>query len=124
MDGRSPGSGFFGAMDIITPSSRDTHSQFVAYVPVGSIAKGADLARSNANGPMVKCGLCHGPDMKGMGLVPGIAGRSPSYMVRQLWDFQHGGRNGKFDGPMKLVVSKMSLDDFIALAAYAASLEP
>jgi cytochrome c553 len=112
------------AKDLEQFESRDTHSQFVAYVPAGSIAKGAALARSNANGPMVKCGLCHGPDLKGMGLVPGIAGRSPSYVVRQLWDFQHGGRNGKLDGPMKLVVSKMSLDDFIALAAYAASLEP
>jgi cytochrome c553 len=112
------------AKDLEQFESRDTHSQFVAYVPSGSVAKGAALAKSNANGPMVKCALCHGTDLKGMGLVPGIAGRSPSYLVRQMWDFQHGARNGKLDGPMKLVVSKMSLDDFIALAAYAASLEP
>jgi cytochrome c553 len=104
--------------------SRDTHSQFIAYVPVGSIGRGEALSKSDANGRMNKCALCHGPDLKGLGPVPGIAGRSPSYVMRQLWDFQHGARHGKLDGPMTLVVSKLSLDDLIALAAYTASLQP
>ena len=32
------------------------------------------------------CRVCHGDDLNGLCPVPGIAGRSPSYIVRQLWD--------------------------------------
>lgn len=56
--------------------------------------------------------------------MPGIAGRSPSYLVRQLYDFQQGKRAGLVAAPMVTVVSKLDEDDMIALAAYAASLEP
>ena len=47
------------------------------------------------------CGACHGPDLKGLGAVPGIAGRSPSYIVRQLYDFKHGTRAGADSAQMK-----------------------
>ena len=36
------------------------------------------------------CAVCHGADLKGLGPVPGIAGRSPSYLVRQMYDMQAG----------------------------------
>jgi hypothetical protein len=64
--------------------SRDTHSEFIAYVPVGSIAKGEALANTGGNGKTTQCGVCHGPNLKGLGPISGIAGRSPSYLVRQL----------------------------------------
>ena len=70
------------------------------------------------------CGICHGPDLKGLGPIPGIAGRSPSYIVRQLYDFQHGTRAGIGSALMKPAVEKLMIDDMIALAAYAASLAP
>ena len=70
------------------------------------------------------CGICHGTDLKGLGPIPGIAGRSPSYLVRQLYDFQTGARAGEWSGLMLPIVQKLSLDDMIALAAYAASLSP
>jgi cytochrome c553 len=54
--------------------------------------------------------------------VPGIAGRSPSYLVRQLYDFKHGARAGDGSVLMKPVVQNMTPDDMLALAAYAASL--
>jgi cytochrome c553 len=54
--------------------------------------------------------------------VPGIAGRSPSYIVRQLYDFKHGARAGNGSVLMKPVVQNMTPDDMLALAAYAASL--
>jgi cytochrome c553 len=54
--------------------------------------------------------------------VPGIAGRSPSYIVRQLYDFKHGARTGSGSELMKPVVETLTLDNILALAAYAASL--
>jgi len=43
---------------------RDTRSQFTAYVPPGSIAKGEVLAKTGGSGTTVPCGICHGPDLK------------------------------------------------------------
>jgi len=102
--------------------SRDTRSRFIAYVPTGSIEKGRALATRGDQA--VRCGTCHGPDLKGLGAVPGIAGRSPSYIVRQLYDFKHGARAGADSAQMKPSVEKLSTGDMISLAAYAASLAP
>jgi cytochrome c553 len=102
---------------------RDGRARFVAYVPPGSVQRGQALVESGS-GSTVACGICHGPDLKGLGPIPGIAGRSPSYVVRQLYDFKTGARAGAWSGLMKPVVDKLSLDDMIALAAYAASLSP
>jgi cytochrome c553 len=62
--------------------------------------------------------------MKGIGAIPGIAGRSPSYIVRQLYDFQQGSRAGSAGALMKPTVEKLTQDDMISVAAYIASLEP
>jgi cytochrome c553 len=59
-----------------------------------------------------------------VGPIPGLAGRSPSYLVRQLYDFQHGARAGPWSPLMAPNVIKLTLDDVVALAAYAASLPP
>lgn len=58
---------------------RDPRSGFVAYVPVGSLKKGEALVTTGGNGRTISCGVCHGTDLTGLGPVPGIAGRSPSY---------------------------------------------
>jgi cytochrome c553 len=71
-----------------------------------------------------QCAVCHGPDLAGMGPVPGLAGRSPSYMVRQLYDMQEGTRKGLWTSLMKPVVAKLDNDDMIAIAAYLASRKP
>jgi cytochrome c553 len=102
---------------------RDSESPFVAYVPAGSIKKGEMLAKGGG-GRTVQCSICHGPELKGLGPVPGIAGRSPSYTARQLYDMQHGARNGVWTDLMKPVVAKLTDDDVISLAAYTASLVP
>ncbi|MEI9895380.1 MAG: cytochrome C-binding protein [Chthoniobacter sp.] len=104
--------------------SRDSRSHFIAYVPTGSIEKGKTLASTGDGGRTVQCTICHGPDLRGLGPIPGIAGRSPSYLVRQLYDLQHGTRAGIGSALMKPTVEKLTLDDMVALAAYAASLEP
>jgi cytochrome c553 len=103
---------------------RDTHSQFTAYVPPGSIAMGEALAKTGGNGTTSPCAICHGPDLKGVGPIPGIAGRSPTYIVRQLFDFKHGARTGASSALMKPTVERLSEGDMISLAAYVASLSP
>jgi len=100
---------------------RDPHSGFVAYVPRGSIAKGAALASSGGS-KTLPCNVCHGQDLNGLGPVPAIAGRSPSYIMRQLWDIQQGTRKGVWSPLMKQVVAQLSPDDMLNLSAYVASL--
>jgi cytochrome c553 len=103
---------------------RDTRSQFIAYVPKGSIAKGEVLATTGGAGITTPCITCHGPDLRGVAPIPGIAGRSPSYLVRQLYDFQQHARAGTAGAQMAPVVEKLSPDDMISLAAYVTSLTP
>ena len=104
--------------------SRDTHAVFIAYVPVGSVKKGQALATSGGGGKTIPCAICHGPDLKGLGPIPGIAGRSTNYIVRQLYDFKHGTRAGTGSALMKPSVEKLTVDDMLVLAAYLASLAP
>ena len=103
---------------------RSTRSGFVAYVPPGSVKKGETLVKTGGNGRTVACGTCHGADLKGLGPVPGIAGRSPSYIARQLWDFKAGARSGEWSGLMKDAVAKLTPDDFVTISAYVGSLMP
>jgi cytochrome c553 len=107
-----------------TESLRDPHSAFTAYVPVGSIKKGEALVRSGGGGRTTECAVCHGADLKGLGPVPGLAGRSPSYLARQLYDMQQGARKGVWTDLMMPVVAKLTGEDLIAIGAYTASLAP
>lgn len=102
---------------------RDDHSGFVAYVPVGSIKKGEVLVTGGSS-KALRCATCHGTGLRGKDKVPPLAGRSPSYIVRQLYDIQSGARTGVAVHPMKPVVTKLTIDDMAAIAAYTASLNP
>jgi cytochrome c553 len=102
---------------------RDPRSGFVAHVPVGSIKKGEALVKTGG-GKTTACGVCHGADLKGLGPVPGLAGRSPSYSARQMFDMQTGARNGLWADLMKPVVAKLTEEDLINISAYTASLAP
>ena len=103
---------------------RDPHSPFVAYVPQGSIKAGETLVTTGGGGKTIQCTICHGADLKGLGNVPGLAGRSAIYVFRQLYDIQHGTRKGPAVALMQPVVAKLTQDDMIALAAYMASRTP
>jgi cytochrome c553 len=118
-----------GARIIETPEDqerteilRDPRSGFIAYVPVGSVKKGEALAKTPAAGKTETCAVCHGRDLNGLGPVPGIAGRSPSYLVRQMYDMQAGARRGEWTELMKPVVANLTNDDFVNIAAYVSSL--
>lgn len=110
--------------DVARADLRDSTSGFVAYVPVGSITRGEALVTTGGNGRTVACGTCHGADLKGLGPVPPLTGRSPSYAVRQMFDLQHGTRRGLWAPLMAAAVQKLTLDDMVAIAAYLASREP
>ena len=56
--------------------------------------------------------------------MPNLAGRSPIYLVRQMYDFKHGARTGKEVALMVPVVVGLSQDDMLNLAAYMSSLQP
>ena len=112
---------------------RDSQSGFVAYVPPGSLKKGEELVTTGgdkvvagriAAGRTIRCEICHGRELKGLGAVPGIAGRSPSYTARQLYDMQHGARTGLGAELMKAVVVNLSDEDILSIAAYTASRVP
>jgi cytochrome c553 len=99
---------------------RDPHSGFIAYVPPGSLKRGALLVTAGG-GKTIACGVCHGVDLQGLGPVPAIAGRSPSYIMRQLWDIQQGSRKGAWSPLMKPIVENLTQDDMLAIAAYVAA---
>ncbi len=102
---------------------RDSHSPFMAYAPPGSLAAGEELA-TTGGGKTVQCSICHGPELKGLGDVPSLAGRSPIYMARQMFDIKHGARSGPSAALMQSVVANLTEEDILNLAAYAGSLDP
>ena len=102
---------------------RNPRSPFIAYAPPGSLKKGEALVTTGA-ARTTRCGTCHGADLRGMGPVPGIAGRSPSYLVRQMYDMQAGTRKAQWTELMKPVVEKLSAEDMLNIAAYCASRQP
>jgi cytochrome c553 len=110
---------------------RNPRSGFLAYVPVGSLKRGENLVTTGGmsvvnkkimNGPTVTCSACHGPDLMGTADGPGIGGRSPSYLARQLYDFQQGTRKGAMAALMQPTVVNLTGDDIVAIASYVASL--
>jgi cytochrome c553 len=105
--------------------NRDPHSGFIAYVPKGSIAKGAELVKTGGSGKTIACGICHGDSLEGIGDVPRLAGLHPTYVFRQLLYFYEGeAHTGTSAALMKKVVPKLTEDDMLAIAAYVASLDP
>jgi cytochrome c553 len=97
---------------------RDPHAGFVAYVPVGSVARGKELV-TTGGGKTTACTTCHGPELQGAGNVPPIADRTASYAMRQLYNYQQGTRQSAIMQPL---VSKLTTEDIIAIVAYLASL--
>ena len=102
---------------------RDDSSGFIAYVPWGAVARGRAIV-TTGGGNSVACTVCHGDDLRGIGPVPALAGRSPTYMARQLYDLQTGVRDGAWSDLMDAAVKNLTLEDIVDIVAYTASLEP
>jgi cytochrome c553 len=113
-----------------TEAYRNPRVGFIAYAPPGSIKKGEDLVMTGGmqvvgntiiQGKTTACITCHGLDLMGVADVPPIAGRSASYIVRQIWDIQQGTRNGAAVQLMKMAVARLTPDDLVSVAAYVSS---
>jgi cytochrome c553 len=103
---------------------RDDRLEYTAYAPPGSLLLGKRLVTAGEGGKTQKCATCHGPKLQGLENVPALAGRSPSYLLRQLLSFQHGLRVNEAGKAMQPVVEKLELADMVAIAAYLGSLYP
>jgi len=119
----------------------DAHAPFVAYVPMGSLRRGRALVTSGGAvmrgktvvvpGKTAPCTDCHGPNLQGMAhapdtniAVPALSGRSPTYIVRQLYDIQSGARSGPTTEQMKPIAAQLTLQEMIDIAAYIGSKTP
>jgi cytochrome c553 len=105
-----------------TETLRNPHASFIAYVPPGAVGKGKEIVTTGGAGKTIQCAICHGETLNGLGSVPGIAARSPSYLARQLNDFRQGARHGDMAELMKGVAAKLSDDDILNITAYLGSL--
>ncbi len=110
--------------DVAQTQMRNPRSGFVAYAPTGSIKRGEALATTGGNGKTTACVTCHGVGLKGLGPVPNIAGRSPSYLARQIYDIKLGTRHGSMTELMLPVVANLTDGDVVDLIAYVSSLTP
>jgi cytochrome c553 len=113
---------------------RNSRGTWIAYVPVGAIARGKNLVTTGGSsivnneivlGRATACTTCHGQDLRGMAPdIPPLAGRSPSYLAREIFDIQQGTRAGSYPvlPLMKKAVENLTAEDIIDITAYLASL--
>jgi cytochrome c553 len=121
------------ADDEQTELLRNPHATWIAYVPAGAIKRGRDLVTLGGmtvvNGQIVQgkttaCGTCHGENLMGvLPDIPALAGRSPSYIARELFDIQQGTRTGSNTNVqlMRMAIAKLTPEDIVDIAAYLAS---
>ena len=102
---------------------RDPKLQYTAYVPPGAIGRGKRLV-TKGDGKTQVCATCHGANLKGMNDIPPIAGRSPTYLLRQLLAFKTGSRANEAGKQMLPTVEKLEVNDMIDVVAYVSSLYP
>jgi cytochrome c553 len=101
----------------------DPHSGIVVYAPKGALARGEAIA-SAGGGSGLACKSCHGADLRGAGDTPSLAGRSPAYLARMLWDIRSGARGGPSVAAMQGPAKGLGVGEITDVAAYLASLKP
>lgn len=99
--------------DLARYRARDPALTYTAWVPPGSLARGAALAEQHA------CLECHSSALDGWG-----PGRSPSYILRQLLAFKSGARADAGAAPMQAVVAELGDADMVDVAAFLAAQPP
>ena len=89
-------------------------------------ARGKRLVDHRATASKTRvCSTCHLANLKGTDKIPPIAGRSPTYLLRQLLAFRNGTRAERSRAADDADVSKSStLNDMIDVVAYVGSLYP
>ncbi|MEO8018196.1 MAG: c-type cytochrome [Pseudomonadota bacterium] len=114
--------------ELVRHERRDDRLQYTVYVPPGSQARGKRLAtkgEGEEKGAKTQvCATCHLANLKGTDKIPPIAGRSPTYLLRQMLAFRNGTRVNEVSPQMTPVLEKLTLADMVDLAAYVGSLYP
>jgi cytochrome c553 len=115
--------------DLTRHERRDDRLEYLAYVPPGAINRGKSLVlggKSAADNSQrtVACTQCHLANLRGTDKIPPIAGRSPTYLLRQMLAFRNGVRVNESSVQMNPVVEKLTLDEMIDIVAYVSSLNP
>jgi cytochrome c553 len=109
--------------DLTRHERRDDRLEYLAYVPPGAINRGKRLVLGG-EGKTVACTQCHLANLKGTEQIPPIAGRSPTYLLRQMLAFRNGARVNEQSAQMNPVVEKLTLADMIDIVAYVSSQYP
>jgi cytochrome c553 len=115
--------------DLTRHEYRDDRLEYIAYVPPNSLNRGKKLvitgnSLSDNAARTVACSQCHLANLKGTDTIPPIAGRSPTYLLRQMLAFRNGMRANEASPQMIPVVEKLTLEEMIDIVAYVASLPP
>lgn len=110
--------------ELVRHERRDDRLEYMAYAPPGSIARGKRLVVTGDGGKTQACATCHLANLKGTDKIPPIAGRSPTYLLRQLLAFRNGTRANEASVQMNPVVEKLTLNEMIDIVAYLGSLSP
>ncbi len=93
------------------------------------VAKGDKIFHGGApENDVPACAVCHGPEAKGEGIFPRLAGQWRPYLIGQLtnWDKQRGlGEKGKDDNSqiMAPIAKSLSKEQIQAVTAYLSSLQ-
>ncbi len=68
------------------------------------------------------CQTCHGQRAEGNAIIPRLADQHPEYLVKQLVSFKSRTRAEATAPPMHAVTSGMTIDQIVAVAAWASHL--
>ena len=119
--------------ELVRHERRDDRLEYLAYVAPGSINRGkrlvttgqtVDAEGKSISGKTVVCATCHLPKLMGTDKIPPLAGRSPTYLLRQMLAFRNGERSSEAAKTMTPVVEKLTLSEMIDVVAYLGSLYP
>jgi len=116
------------ARDLDEPTMQALADFFSKQTPIaahgpakGDVARGKALyTEGDSAKGLIACQMCHGPDAKGQGPIPRLAGQHADYVQAQLKFIQSGVRSVD---QMQALIANLDDNDFAALAAYVQSLE-
>jgi cytochrome c553 len=107
---------------------RDLDSKPIGGAPKNFVSTGKELYEKGVPAADVKpCSSCHGPDAKGDGESPRLAGQLHEYTVKTLlnWSKERGQDSANPDRSaiMKPILDSLTEADILAVAAYLSELE-
>ena len=116
------------ARDLDEPTMQALAEYFAKQTPIagrggvsGDVAHGKTLyLEGDASKGLLACQMCHGPDAKGQGPIPRLAGQHADYVKLQLHVIQSGLRNVE---QMQALIANLTDADFQDVAAYVQSLD-